>query len=104
MKFFNPHFSMVHGNQFIDLQYKPTYWFLYSGNNGIKNVTNIKSADWFLTDFLSNVKVFYIIFLAVYETYQLLTWDLMNEFYLYKGDCLITLAFIITKYCILVWF
>ena len=32
MGFFNPSFSIVHGNQLIDLQYKSTHWFLYSWN------------------------------------------------------------------------
>ena len=36
MKFFNPSFWIVYGNQFINLQYKSTHWFLYSGNTRIK--------------------------------------------------------------------
>ena len=47
--------------------------FFIVGTLELKSVTNIKSANWFLTDFLWNVKEFYIILFAVYETYQLLT-------------------------------
>ena len=35
MKCFNPIFWTVYGNQFIDLQYNSTNWFLYSENTGI---------------------------------------------------------------------
>ena len=35
--------------------------FFIVGTLGLKKVTNIKSANCFLIDFLSNVKVFYII-------------------------------------------
>ena len=40
--------------------------FFIVGTLGLKNVTSIKSANWFLIDFLSYVKVFYIILLNVY--------------------------------------
>ena len=52
--------------------------FFKVGTLGLKNVTKIKSANWFLIDFLSNVKVFYIILLTVYEIYQVLTWHLVE--------------------------
>ena len=42
--------------------------FFTGGTLGLKKVSNIKSANWFMIDFLSNVKVFYIILLTVYET------------------------------------
>ena len=46
--------------------------FSIVGTLGLKNVTTILTLKP-LTDFLSNVKVFYIILLTVYKTYQLLT-------------------------------
>ena len=46
--------------------------FSIVGTLELKNVTNILTLKP-LTDFLSNVKVFYIILLTVYKTYQLLT-------------------------------
>ena len=61
-----PVFNIVHGNQLIDLQYKLTLCIV--GTMGLRNLTNIKSAEWFLIDFLSNVKLFYIMLLTVYET------------------------------------
>ena len=46
--------------------------FSIVGTLELKNVTNILTLKP-LTDFLSNVKVFYIILLTVYEIYQVLT-------------------------------
>ena len=66
MKFSHPSFSIVHENQLIDLQYKSTLCIV--GTMGLINLTNIKSTKWFLIDFLSNMKLFYIMLLIVYET------------------------------------
>ena len=49
MKFSHPSLSIVHGNQLIDLQYKSTLCILET--MGLRNVTNIKSAEWLLIDF-----------------------------------------------------
>ena len=38
INFFNPRFSIVYGNQLMDLRNTSTHWFLFSGKTGIENL------------------------------------------------------------------
>ena len=67
INFFNPSFFIVHKTSSLIYSTNQLNGFFIVGTLELKNLTNIKSANWFLIDFLSNVKLFYMILLTVYE-------------------------------------